>query len=57
LFGKTNNCQDAKDKDIDAVECYALKRNRDNVANAMMVVLTDASDSFDQLGEAARKKH
>jgi hypothetical protein len=34
-----------------------FKRNRDNVANAMMVVLTDASDSFDQLGEAARKKH
>jgi SecD/SecF fusion protein len=42
-----------KDKDVDAVELYALKGNRDNVAAMSGGVVTDASDSFDQSGKPA----
>ena len=53
VWGKPTIIKDAKDKDIDAVELYALKGNRDNVAAMSGGVVTDASDSFDQLGKPA----
>jgi SecD/SecF fusion protein len=43
--------KDAKDKDVEAVELYALKGNRDNIAAMSGGVVTDAKDSFDQLGK------
>jgi SecD/SecF fusion protein len=30
LFGKITTIKDAKDKDVEAVELYAFKGNRDN---------------------------
>ncbi|TDE06069.1 protein translocase subunit SecDF [Flavobacterium hiemivividum] len=51
VWGKLTTIRDAKDKDIEAVELYALKGNRDNVAAMSGGVVTDASDSFDQLGK------
>jgi SecD/SecF fusion protein len=53
LLGKPTIIKDAKDKDVDAVELYALKGNRDNVAAMSGGVVTDASDSFDQSGKPA----
>ena len=53
VWGKPTIIKDAKDKDVDAVELYALKGNRDNVAAMSGGVVTDASDSFDQLGKPA----
>jgi SecD/SecF fusion protein len=53
VWGKPTIIKDAKDKDVDAVELYALKGNRDNVAAMSGGVVTDASDSFDQSGKPA----
>ncbi len=53
VWGKPTTIKDAKGKDIDAVELYALKGNRDNVASMGGGVVTDASDTFDQLGKPA----
>ena len=51
VWGKPTSLKDAKEKEIDAVELYALKGNRDNVASMGGGVVTDAKDSFDQLGK------
>ncbi|EIA08994.1 protein translocase subunit SecDF [Flavobacterium frigoris] len=51
VWGKLTTIQDAKSKDIEAVELYALKGNRDNVPAMGGGVVTDAKDSFDQLGK------
>jgi SecD/SecF fusion protein len=53
VWGKPTTIKDAKAKDIDAVELYALKGNRDNVAAMSGGVVTDASDTFDQTGKPA----
>jgi SecD/SecF fusion protein len=53
VWGKPSKIKDAKAKEIDAVELYALKGNRDNVAAMSGGVVTDASDTFDQLGKPA----
>ena len=51
VWGKPTTLKDDKGKEIDAVELYALKGNRDNVAAMGGGVVTDAKDSFDQLGK------
>ena len=51
VWGKPTTLKDDKGKDIDAVELYALKGNRDNVASMGGGVVTDAKDSFDQMGK------
>ena len=51
VWGKPTIIKDKEGKDIDAVELYALKGNRDNVASMGGGVVTDAKDSFDQLGK------
>ena len=51
VWGKPTTLKDDKEKEIDAVELYALKGNRDNVASMGGGVVTDAKDSFDQLGK------
>lgn len=43
--------QDANKKKIEGIELYALKGNRDNKASMSGGVVTDARDSFDQLGK------
>jgi SecD/SecF fusion protein len=53
VWGKPTTIKDKEGKDIDAVELYALKGNRDNVADMSGGVVTDASDTFDQLGKPA----
>ncbi|WP_035670679.1 protein translocase subunit SecDF [Flavobacterium sp. 83] len=53
VWGKPTTIKDAKAKDIDAVELYALKGNRDNVPSMGGSVVTDAKDTFDQLGKPA----
>lgn len=53
VWGKPMIIKDAKAKDIDAVELYALKGNRDNVPAMSGGVITDASDTFDQSGKPA----
>ena len=53
VWGKPSTIKDAKGKDIETVELYALKGNRDNVAAMGGGVITDASDTFDQLGKPA----
>ncbi|RKS98771.1 protein translocase subunit SecDF [Flavobacterium sp. 123] len=53
VWGKPTTVKDAKAKDVEAVELYALKGNRDNVAAMSGGVVTDASDTFDQLGKPA----
>ena len=53
VWGKPTIIKDKEGKDIDAVELYALKGNRDNVADMSGGVVTDASDTFDQLGKPA----
>ncbi|HBS52920.1 MAG TPA: protein translocase subunit SecDF, partial [Flavobacterium sp.] len=53
VWGKPTKIKDARSKEIDAVELYALKGNRDNVAAMSGGVVTDASDTFDQLGKPA----
>ena len=51
VWGKPTTLKDNKGKNIDAVELYALKGNRDNVASMGGGVVTDAKDSFDQTGK------
>jgi SecD/SecF fusion protein len=51
VWGKPTTLKDDKGKEIDAVELYALKGNRDNVAAMGGGVVTDAKDSFDQTGK------
>ena len=53
VWGKPTKIKDEKSKEVDAVELYALKGNRDNVAAMSGGVVTDASDTFDQLGKPA----
>ncbi|MEN9876828.1 MAG: SecDF [Bacteroidota bacterium] len=53
VWGKPTKIKDAKSKEIDAVALYALKGNRDNIAAMSGGVVTDASDTFDQLGKPA----
>ncbi|WP_264565163.1 protein translocase subunit SecDF [Flavobacterium sp. N3904] len=53
VWGKPTTIKDAKQKDIEVVELYALKGNRDNVAAMGGGVVTDASDTFDQMGKPA----
>ncbi|MFV5702746.1 protein translocase subunit SecDF [Flavobacterium sp. XS2P12] len=53
VWGKPMIIKDSKAKDIDAVELYALKGNRDNVPSMSGGVITDASDTFDQTGKPA----
>jgi SecD/SecF fusion protein len=53
VWGKPTTLTDAKGKAVDAVELYALKGNRDNVASMGGGVVTDAKDTFDQLGKPA----
>ncbi len=51
VWGKPTTLTDAKGKEIDAIELYALRGNRDNLADMSGGVITDAKDSFDQLGK------
>src|SRR5690606_760862 len=51
VWGIPTNLKDDKGNNIEAVELYALKGNRDNRAAMSGGVVTDASDSFDQLGK------
>ena len=53
VWGKPTTLTDAKGKVTDAVELYALKGNRDNAADMSGGVITDAKDTFDQLGKPA----
>jgi SecD/SecF fusion protein len=53
VWGKPNSIKDSKGKQVDAVELYALKGNRDDIASMSGGVITDAKDSFDQLGKPA----
>ena len=53
VWGKPTVIKDDKGKDIDAVELYALRGNRDNVASMGGGVVTDAKDTFDQSGKPA----
>ena len=52
VWGKPSTTVDSKTKkEIQTVELYALKGNRDNQASMSGGVVTDAKDSFDQLGK------
>jgi SecD/SecF fusion protein len=53
VWGKPTILTDDKGKVTDAVELYALRGNRDNIASMSGGVITDASDTFDQLGKPA----
>ena len=53
VWGIPSVIKDAKGKDIDAVELYAIKGNRDNIPAMAGGVVTDASDTFDQSGKPA----
>ncbi|PXY43471.1 protein translocase subunit SecDF [Flavobacterium hydrophilum] len=53
VWSKPTTTKDAKGKDIEAVELYALKGNRDNAPAMSGGVVTDAKDTFDQLGKPA----
>jgi SecD/SecF fusion protein len=53
VWGKPLTIKDDKAKDVEAVELYALKGNRDNVPAMAGGVVTDAKDTFDQLGKPA----
>ncbi|MFM9826407.1 protein translocase subunit SecDF, partial [Flavobacterium sp.] len=53
VWGKPTTIKDKDGKDIESVELYALKGNRDNIAAMSGGVVTDASDTFDQLGKPA----
>jgi SecD/SecF fusion protein len=56
VWGKPTTVKDTKAKEakeVEAVELYALKGNRDNVAAMGGGVVTDASDTFDQSGKPA----
>ncbi len=51
VWGKPTTTTLEKGGDVEAVELYALKGNRDNRAAMSGGVVTDARDSFDQLGK------
>lgn len=52
VWGKPSSTVDEKTKkEVETVELYALKGNRDNQAAMSGGVVTDAKDSFDQLGK------
>lgn len=51
VWSKPITVKSDKGEEIDAVEMYALKGNRDNRAAMSGGVVTDARDSFDQLGK------
>ncbi|WP_366182823.1 protein translocase subunit SecDF [Flavobacterium ovatum] len=51
VWGKSTQIKDAKDKSVEAVELYALRGNRDDVASMSGGVVTGANASFDQLGK------
>ncbi|HMK05928.1 MAG TPA: protein translocase subunit SecDF [Flavobacterium sp.] len=52
VWGKPSSSVDEKTKkEVETVELYALKGNRDNQASMSGGVITDAKDSFDQLGK------
>ena len=52
VWGKPSSIIDEKTKkEIETVDLYALKGNRDNQASMSGGVVTDAKDSFDQLGK------
>jgi SecD/SecF fusion protein len=51
VWGKPTVNKDEKGKETETVELYALKGNRDNQAALSGGVVTDARDSFDQLGK------
>ncbi len=52
VWGKPSTTIDEKTKkSVETVELYALKGNRDNQAAMSGGVVTDAKDSFDQLGK------
>jgi SecD/SecF fusion protein len=53
VWGKPTTTKDDKGKEVEAIELYALKGNRDNQAAMSGGVVTDAKDSFDQLGKPA----
>ena len=54
VWGKPSTTIDEKTKkSVETVELYALKGNRDNQAAMSGGVVTDAKDSFDQLGKPA----
>ena len=53
VWGIPSAIKDAKGKDVDAVELYALKGNRDNIPAMGGGVVTDAKDTFDQSGKPA----
>lgn len=54
VWGKPSSTIDEKTKkEVETVELYALKGNRDNQAAMSGGVVTDAKDSFDQLGKPA----
>lgn len=65
VWGKTTTIENEKKEKIEAVELYALRGNRENLAPLSGGVITDAQASFDQLnrpavtmqmnGEGARK--
>jgi SecD/SecF fusion protein len=52
VWGKPSSIIDEKTKkEVETVELYALKGNRDNQAAMSGGVVTDAKDSFDQMGK------
>ena len=52
VWGKPSSTIDEKTKkEVETVELYALKGNRDNQAAMSGGVVTDAKDSFDQMGK------
>ncbi|WP_418263269.1 protein translocase subunit SecDF [Flavobacterium faecale] len=51
VWGKSSQIKDAKDKNVEAVELYALRGNRDDAAAMSGGVVTGANPSFDQLGK------
>ncbi|MBB1192324.1 protein translocase subunit SecDF [Flavobacterium sp. SOK18b] len=53
VWGKPLNITDDKQKQIEVVELYALRGNRDNNPAMVGAVVTDAKDTFDQLGKPA----
>ena len=51
VWGKPTTVTGEKDTKLEGVELYALKGNRDDRAAMSGGVITDASDSFDQMGK------
>ncbi len=53
VWGKPLNITDDKKKQVEVVELYALRGNRDNNPSMLGAVVTDAKDTFDQSGKPA----